>query len=75
MTTLNRRGGVEIERSSRMREIGVRSPVATDLSRKNSSTAKRSALSESYIIRGRPVSQWVLHVKESSLLNGHKCRA
>ena len=32
---LNRRGGVEVERSPRMREIGVRSPVATDLSRKN----------------------------------------
>ena len=32
-----RRGGVGIERSSRMREIGVRSPVATDLSRNNRS--------------------------------------
>ena len=42
----NRCGGVEIDRSSRMREIGVRSPVATDLSWKtgsDSSTAKRSA--------------------------------
>ena len=43
--------GVEVERSPRMREIGVRSPVATDLSRKkllktgsDSSTSKRSAL-------------------------------
>ena len=44
--TTDRRGGVEIERSPRVREIRVRSPVATDLSRKNSnesSTAKRSA--------------------------------
>ena len=32
---LNRRGGVEVKRSPRMREIGVRSPVATDLSRKS----------------------------------------
>ena len=31
----NRRGGVEVERSSRMREIEIRFPVATDLSRKN----------------------------------------
>ena len=31
----SRRGGVEVERSPRMREIGVRSPVATDMSRKN----------------------------------------
>ena len=41
-----RRGGVEVERLPHMREIGVRSPVATDLSRKtgsDSSTAKRSA--------------------------------
>ena len=30
-----RRGGVEVERSPRIREIGVRSPVATELSRKN----------------------------------------
>ena len=30
-----RRGGVEVECPPRMREIGVRSPVATDLSRKN----------------------------------------
>ena len=30
---INRRGGVEVERSPRVREIGVRSPVATDLSR------------------------------------------
>ena len=29
----DRRGGVEVERSPHMREIGVRSPVATDLSR------------------------------------------
>ena len=34
-TGLNRRGGIEVERSPRMRDIGVRSPVATDLSRKN----------------------------------------
>ena len=42
----DRRGGVEIERSPRVREIGVRSLVATDPSRKNgsdTSTAKRSA--------------------------------
>ena len=32
---LNRRGGVELERSPRVREIGVRSPIATDPSRKN----------------------------------------
>ena len=32
---INRRGGVDVERSPRVREIGVRSPVATDLSRKN----------------------------------------
>ena len=32
---LDRRGGVEIERSPRIREIRFRSPVATDLSRKN----------------------------------------
>ena len=32
----DRRGGVEVERSPRMREIGLRPPVATDLSRKNS---------------------------------------
>ena len=31
----NRRGGVEVQRSPRMREIGVRSLVATDLSRKS----------------------------------------
>ena len=30
-----RRGGVKVYRSPRMREIGVRSPVATDLSCKN----------------------------------------
>ena len=29
----NRPGGVEVERSPRMREIGVQSPVATDLRR------------------------------------------
>ena len=43
-----RRVGAEVERSPRMREIGVRCTVATDLSRKNrydSSTAKRSATS------------------------------
>ena len=42
----HRRGGVEVDRSPRMREIGVRFPVATDLSRKtgsDSSTAKRLA--------------------------------
>ena len=41
---------VEEERSPRMREIGVRSLVATDISRKkgsDSSTAKRSATSVS----------------------------
>ena len=32
-TVLNSRVGVEVERSPCMREIGVRSPVATDLSR------------------------------------------
>ena len=31
----DRRGGVEVERWPRMREIRVRSPVATDLSRTN----------------------------------------
>ena len=31
----HRRGGVEVERSPRMREIGVRFQVATDLSPKN----------------------------------------
>ena len=31
----DRRGGVEVERSPRVRKIGVRSQVATDLSRKN----------------------------------------
>ena len=45
------RGGVEVERSPHMREIVVRFPVATDLSRKktgsDSSTAKRSATGES----------------------------
>ena len=36
-TLVDRRGGVEVhvERSPRMREIGVRTPVATGLSRKN----------------------------------------
>ena len=34
-SALNHRGGVEVERSPRMREIGVQSPVVTDLSRKN----------------------------------------
>ena len=40
------RGAVKVERSPRMREIGVRFPVATDLSRKtgnDSSIVKRSA--------------------------------
>ena len=32
---IDRRGGVEVERSPRVRKIGVRLPVATDLSRKN----------------------------------------
>ena len=32
---VNRRGRLEVERSPRMWEIEVRSPVATDLSRKN----------------------------------------
>ena len=32
---VDRRGGEEVERSPGMREIGFRSPVATDLSRKN----------------------------------------
>lgn len=31
----DRRGGVEVERSTRVRKIGVRSKLATDLSRKN----------------------------------------
>ena len=31
----DRRGGVEVDRWPRMLEIGVRSPVGTDLSRKN----------------------------------------
>ena len=35
LQTHDRRGGVEVERSPRMREIGVRSPVGTDLSRLN----------------------------------------
>ena len=42
----DRRDGVEVERSPRVREIGARSPVATDLSRKtdsDSSTTNRSA--------------------------------
>ena len=44
----NRRNGVEVERSPRMREIGVRSPVATDRWKEvktgsDSSTAKRSS--------------------------------
>ena len=34
-TVINRRGGVEVERSPRMLDIGVRLPFATDLSRKN----------------------------------------
>ena len=33
--TIERRCGVEVERSPRMREIEVRSPVATDLNCKN----------------------------------------
>ena len=37
-----RRDGVEVERLPRVREIGVRSKVATDLIR-DRSTAKRSA--------------------------------
>ena len=44
------RGGVEVERSPCMREIGIRSLFATDLNRKkgsDSSTAKRSATSVS----------------------------
>ena len=42
---INRRGGLELERSPRMREIGVRSPVGTTCLLKqvsDSSTAKRS---------------------------------
>ena len=40
----NRRGGVEVERSPRIREIRVQSPVATDVKTgSDSSTAKRSA--------------------------------
>ena len=31
--------------------------------------------SEMTITQGWPISQWVWQVKESSLLNGHKCRA
>ena len=34
-TSKDHRGGLEVERSPRMREIGVRSPVGTDLSRLN----------------------------------------
>ena len=30
ITNYHRRGGVEVERSTSMQEIGVRSPVATD---------------------------------------------
>ena len=44
--SLDRRGDVEVERSPHVREIGVRSPVATDPVVKtgnDSSTAKRSA--------------------------------
>lgn len=43
---LNRRGGVVVERSPRMRDIGVRSPVETNLIDKtgsDSSNATRSA--------------------------------
>ena len=46
MMMMDRRIGVEMERSRRMLKIGVRSPVATDLNRQKgsgSSTAKRSA--------------------------------
>ena len=49
-SSISCRGGVEVERSPRIREIGVRSLVATDISRKkgiDSSTAKRSATSVS----------------------------
>ena len=62
----NRRGGVEVELSPRVREIVVRSPVATDLSHKrgsDSSTAKHSAIGECHrssemtIINGCHVSQ------------------
>ena len=31
--------------------------------------------SEMSIIKSRPMLQWVWHVKEPSLLNGHKCQA
>ena len=44
-----------------------------------SSTAKCSALGVSVtrmtIIKGRPLSQWVWHVQEHSLLNDHEYRA
>ena len=63
-----------------MREIGVWSPVATGPSRKNRSwqlhcqtlgnRCECHGSSEMTIINGRPVSQWVWHVKEPSLLNG-----
>ena len=61
--------------------LNVRIPVSTDLGRKtgsDSSTAKRSTLgvsvTEMTIINGCPVSQYVWHAKEHSLLYGHKCR-
>ena len=47
---LKRRGGVVVERSPRIREIGVQSPVGTILSLKtgsDSSTAKRMSTSVS----------------------------
>ena len=65
---IHHRGGVEVERTPRMREIGVRSPV----------TAKRSAkprTSEMTIINSRPVSQRMWHVKDPLMLNGRKYRA
>ena len=46
-THFDHRGCVEVKRSPRMREIGVRSPIPTDLSLKKGSdrsTAKRSTL-------------------------------
>ena len=43
-SVFNRRGGVEVDRLPRMREIGGRFPVATDVKTgSDSSTVKRSA--------------------------------
>ena len=80
----NRRGGVEVDRSFRMREIGFRSPVATDLSWKTgsgSSIAKRSATDVSVKVlvddhyKRIPRVTVGVDAEEPSLLNGHDCRA